>query len=796
MVSYPSVFVEKYKKRSLIFSGKRSHRFRCFAIFNRIHSQIDLHLQNRAKILFLILVISFFASFPVGEAIAQPVLERISVAERADGLGYVIRFHLSEPGIAFESAQPSAGLIQLRLQQPDLTISSPLDIRSYPEWFSVTKEQKEGELRFELSIPTDLIYRFISYMDINRRDLLVALQRIDDEDTEHLTFDAPLFDPLIKMKEESREKVVEEMELEPPLDEPEGTEEAEQLSTTEDGHIHDRTVPRQSPGDPFESSLFLLYPGDPLEEYLRWILDDPIASTGIAIRRSGGSLSLSQGTTYHPWQHHAFFQNRPGGTERLHLLDPHFFLSSNSDYPMGSHTDGALWQGRGINTSFSAGVALRESWFEMVIRPRFVYSANREFDLSPHPPLPGLSEFAMPLTFADLPQRFGDEPVSRLDPGESYLRAFYSGWTAGLSSQRIRTGPARWNPLLFGDHAPGFLHSFVGTDTPFETGIGQLEGRWFWGSLQESGFFYMENLPVDLPDARYITGFTFTFTPELLSGLQLGATRTAVRYYPDEGLSGKDLLLALAPRQIKGDVVDPDFARFIKSSFFIRWYFPRAGLEVYTEWGRNDNRRSFRDFLTEPELNRGYVIGFAKQLYASENHRFLLHGEMVNLENSAMTAQSREFNIWYTHPQIYHGFTQRGQVLGTPIGPGSSSEQVGLSYYNRFGMAGFRLGRIAYNNDRLVQNMDYFKSTLQRPWIPVRRLLEVEMFGALNLLLFLPGGVELQADLRYGVIESRNNRFELTFNPESPRRFIDESNLNVAFTLRYRLSGAPFRTSF
>ncbi|MDX1619287.1 MAG: N-acetylmuramoyl-L-alanine amidase, partial [Balneolaceae bacterium] len=42
-------------------------------------------------------------------------LERVSAAERSDGRGYVIRFHLSEAGDSFKVTQPDVDLIQMTL---------------------------------------------------------------------------------------------------------------------------------------------------------------------------------------------------------------------------------------------------------------------------------------------------------------------------------------------------------------------------------------------------------------------------------------------------------------------------------------------------------------------------------------------------------------------------------------------------------------------------------------------------------------------------------------------------------
>src|SRR5690625_5658695 len=80
--------------------------------------------------------------------------------------------------------------------------------------------------------------------------------------------------------------------------------------------------------------------------------------------------------------------------------------------------------------------------------------------------------------------------------------------------------------------------------------------------------------------------------------------------------------------------------------------------------------------MAEPQLNRGYVIGFIKRFTLAPEHKLALNTEITNLENSSMAATKRDFNIWYESEMIGQGFTNQGQVIGAGIGPGSSTQQV------------------------------------------------------------------------------------------------------------------------
>ncbi|MEX2573443.1 MAG: hypothetical protein WD317_04060, partial [Balneolaceae bacterium] len=63
------------------------------------------------------LFITLFSALPVS---AQVELNRISSVERSDGLGYVVRYHLSQPVDSFIVHQPEIDLIQMKLYADEL----------------------------------------------------------------------------------------------------------------------------------------------------------------------------------------------------------------------------------------------------------------------------------------------------------------------------------------------------------------------------------------------------------------------------------------------------------------------------------------------------------------------------------------------------------------------------------------------------------------------------------------------------------------------------------------------------
>lgn len=735
---------------------------------------------SKKYIIIAVLVTLFWLFLGISELLlAQSTLSRISVSERSDEKGFVIRFHLSEPADSFKVAHVKQTKVQFKLYGSEIYKDDSLILPESSIIERLKSFHSDEYIIFDFLLNEEYAFEVAAYPDVNDKDMLIALTNTEMSFSEEYLSKSFFTDGYkVTHFDNTLTKEIEKL----------ATEETE--STPPEKIIEDSSYVINENND---TAIRRVTPGDPMESYLRNMgVSNQNSRQNHHIRYSGHSGSVVYNITKndHPWANHSFFLRN--SERELHpnvvLFSPVIHTSYNSDYPIGGN-DGAMWQGRGWNQSLSAGIGYKNDFLEIVLRPVYVRSENQDFELSPTPPYDGFSEFAMALTNSDIPQRFGLDSIQRLDLGESFLKLKYNKWAAGVSNERIRTGPSVSNPLIFGYNAPGFIHSFLGTNEPVDFLNGRIHTRLFWGVLKGSDYLFEDEDVDNQPEDRFLSGFSINYNPDFLQNLHIGLNRVAVSYYPESGIGFRDLTTAFQRSQERSEDIDINDARLTKTTFYIRWTFPETGFETYAEWGRYDNKRRIRDIFLEPELNRAYVLGFKKRFNLGPTRSIVLGGEITNLENSSVTTQSRDFNIWYTHPVIKHGFTHRGQVLGSPIGPGSSTQQMGLSYYDRFGMIGFTLGRIAYHNDRFFENMEFFKENRDRPWIPIYFFQEIEMYGAIEALLFIPGGIELQANARYGVIENRNNQYNVDTSGGIVRRFLnDQPNWNLSFTLRYQFS--------
>jgi hypothetical protein len=466
---------------------------------------------------------------------------------------------------------------------------------------------------------------------------------------------------------------------------------------------------------------------------------------------------------------------------QLRVFWPRVRVTYNDQYA-GGFNDGAMWQGRGLNYSYTTGVAARWHGFHVQARPEMIASENKFFKLSPHTQLNDISKFGMARQPIDMPQRFGDDPISVLDPGESFVRYEYGDWMGGISNQKYWTGPAMLNPLIFSHNAPGFAHAFVGSRNPVSIPSGSLQTRMLWGGIRESDFF--DSNPSN--NMRFISSFMMAYHPDWIPGLTIGYTRTGYKYLFNNEVTLSALLLPFWARMERSERTPQPIDFYdhynLMSAFSLRYALPESGFEWYLEWGRNDLRRTLRDIISEPELNRAYTVGIIKRWDLHARHAIVTNIELTQLENNSPGAYHRmstrlienEALTWYSSQYIRQGYTHKGQVIGAWIGPGSSAQTLSMHWYHPWGMLGGSVGRTVFYNDRLFWQWDYYLRQQTSAFNGPRKLHEVEMHYGVSAVFLLPLNLVLQADYRLGKLENQFNVLER-----------DRELTNWSFTLRY-----------
>jgi len=356
-----------------------------------------------------------------------------------------------------------------------------------------------------------------------------------------------------------------------------------------------------------------------------------------------------------------------------------FGATFNSAYPYGAN-DGPLWAGRGLTTSVSGGVDGHIGPISMQLAPMAFRANNSSFELLPNGQT-GAQAFnhGTLATSVDLPQRFGNGPYSRVDPGGSNIRLDTKWVSLGVSTANEWIGPATDYPFLLGTNAPGFPHIFVGSGEPLNVWIGRVASRIMWGKLDQSDYSPVTGSTRSVSTAqsgtvRLAASAQVLFLPRGIRGLEIGAARffhvpyTATQ--PSASFWKKPFrVFFLKNEYAQGDTAGLDNQL---ASIFFRWVFPGSGLEIFGERGYEDQFYDLRELIQDPDHNRAYMLGFQKVLGRRSGTLDVLKAELINYQLSTLARVRQEAAI-YSHGSLRQGHTNRGQLLGAYPGAGSAA---------------------------------------------------------------------------------------------------------------------------
>lgn len=382
---------------------------------------------------------------------------------------------------------------------------------------------------------------------------------------------------------------------------------------------------------------------------------------------------------------------------RWTLTAPSFDATYNSYLPF-SFNDGPQWAGRGLTTTLSAGIRLETDRLSVSVSPYFVYQQNRVFSILPSPES-DRSAFGSPwhsgLESADIPLRFGNQSGAVMYPGESWID-FSAGPVAfGVSTDEQWWGPGIRNALIMSNNAPGIPQAYLRSRHPIFTPLGGVEFRWILGGLGESLFFDT----VGMNDVRSLSAVVATLRTAFDSGLTIGVSRAV--YAPASSATGiRSHLFDVFTRWNQNPdtlAKRPAHPSDQLLSLFGRWVFPESGFEFYAEWAKLFPP-GLREMLVAPQLHQGYTVGLQWVAPLSSVTAFRLQGEATMLEQTP-PSKAATIPSFYTSHFVPQGYTQRGQVIGAAIGPGSSSQFLAGDYLASRWRFGLELGRIRWEDE-------------------------------------------------------------------------------------------------
>ena len=410
------------------------------------------------------------------------------------------------------------------------------------------------------------------------------------------------------------------------------------------------------------------------------------------------------------------------GNGKIKILPIDYNIEFNSRHPY-NRNNGSMIPNRGYQHIISAGIYAEVGPLSVQLKPEYLYSQNKDFEgfgegPNGHHPVIWKERYDL-WNMIDMPERFGEKSINKTLIGQSSIRLNFKGLSFGVSNENIWWGPSIRNSIMMSNHARGFKHITFNTTKPLKTKIGNFEWQVISGRLESSGYlpansdFQYAGTNIYVPkinqlgeydDWRFIQGYTITYSPKWISGLNLGFIRWVQMY--SALIEGKYSWLEGSASYFpafrnlfrKNDLYENYEAQTNQAAgVFLRWFWQDSKAEIYAEYHHNDSKQNIRDLLLDSDHSRAVTVGLQK-IFNINSDDFLFSWEWTQMEQTGGQLL-RSAGSWYVHSYVYDGYTNHGEVLGASIGPGSNSHYFVLNRIRDKEKLGIALEIIDQDND-------------------------------------------------------------------------------------------------
>ena len=414
----------------------------------------------------------------------------------------------------------------------------------------------------------------------------------------------------------------------------------------------------------------------------------------------------------------SFFKNKGN----IKILPIDYNIEFNSHHPY-NRNNGSMVPNRGYQHIISAGIYAEIGPLSIQLKPEHLFSENKDFEgfgegKIGHFPYIWRKRYRL-WNNIDTPERFGNTQHNKTLLGQSSIRFNYKSISLGVSNENIWWGPSRRNSIMMSNNARGFKHITFNTRKPLKTKFGNFEWQLVSGKLENSGFtpspgdvegssgLYVPkiNQISEENDWRYFQGYSFTYSPKWVSGLSVGFIRWVqmysalvkgkYSYFMNGNTSWFPVFSNIFRKNDK--YVEYEMQTDQAAGVFLRWLWKEARSEIYFEFHYNDSKQNLRDLILDTDHSRATTLGLQK-VFDIENNNYIFSWEWTQLEQTG-SRLLREARSWYEHGYVRDGYTNKGEVLGAGIGPGSNSHYFEVSRIEKNDKLGVALEIIDHDND-------------------------------------------------------------------------------------------------
>ncbi len=414
------------------------------------------------------------------------------------------------------------------------------------------------------------------------------------------------------------------------------------------------------------------------------------------------------------------------GKIKIKSLGLDYFTEFNSSRPY-NRNNGTMIPNRGYQHILSPGIYVKLGPLSISFKPEHHFSENKEFNgfWEGHYDEIWVKRYRL-WNKIDMPERFGTTRHNQTTFGQSNIKLNWKFLSLGISSENIWWGPSFRNSIMMSNHAQGFKHLTFNTNKPITTFLGDFEWQIISGRLENSGYtpprtdFEYAGTKVYVPkinqrgelnDWRYLQGYIFSYSPKWIKGLSFGLIRWVQMYSSlVEGkyywIDGNTTYFPVFQNFFRKNDKFEDYEQQTDQAagIFLKWLWLDSKSEFYFELHHNDSKNNFRDLFLDTDHSRAFTMGLQK-IFSVGRNQILFGWEWTQMEQTAGRLL-RDAGSWYEHSYVFDGYTNKGEVLGSSIGPGSNSNYIFLNYIKENQQVGLSIEIVEHDNDFYYEAFD------------------------------------------------------------------------------------------
>jgi len=352
--------------------------------------------------------------------------------------------------------------------------------------------------------------------------------------------------------------------------------------------------------------------------------------------------------------------NKAAGSWLFKIKNELFY---NTDSPNLENTSDR-WIGKGSSYFTSANIVYNSKYFFGSIEPYYFISQNDDY-----------AEPQRMALFNNLNDNrpHQESPYSSVGLREMQFYANIKGFGGGYSNANMWWGPGLHNSLMVSNNTTGFRHLMLGTINERRLNNWGFNGRYVFSKLGQGS----KNKP-------YLSGFIVNATYYSHPTVTLGFSRILLSGGANTSYKISRSEAALLPFQIlsidnkSGSKI---YNRPIEQMYtgYLNFRFPKSGVVLFFEWGRNEGPIDFDDFVLAPDHSNAFITGLRKYGLFNNINLFLAI-EYTNIAHGSLW-KTRETNDWYSNPQFEYN-TYNGRHWAAHSGPDSDDFLLLIGYAN------------------------------------------------------------------------------------------------------------------